>query len=282
MVPTLFVAFALVSIAHAATPTVVDIEAIEAHFQQALIVPSLVPTFSPGAILDVSFSGKQITPGQALAQADVAAQPVVTVSAFNASLTGNFTIAMVDADVPGTVYGTDGVNRHWLENFMTISSGTVSNSSGVPVTVYAGPGPAAGSGPHRYVVLLYAQPTTFTAVTGLTGGVQKFDLNAYVKESGLGDIIAANYFTVEVGTDSTSLPVTSAVITSTLAAAPSGAANGASGGANGASGGASGASGSASGTGSGAAPASSQPSSASKLQFSAAALLVAAAMMLVL
>jgi len=275
MVPTLFVAFALVSIAHAATPTVVDIEAIEAHFQQALIVPSLVPTFSPGAILDVSFSGKQITPGQALAQADVAAQPVVTVSAFNASLTGNFTIAMVDADVPGTVYGTDGVNRHWLENFMTISSGTVSNSSGVPVTVYAGPGPAAGSGPHRYVVLLYAQPTTFTAVTGLTGGVQKFDLNAYVKESGLGDIIAANYFTVEVGTDSTSLPVTSAVITSTLAAAPSGAANGASGGASGASGG-------ASGTGSGAAPASSQPSSASKLQFSAAALLVAAAMMLVL
>lgn len=142
-----------------------------------------------------------------------------------------------------------------------------------------------------YVVLLYAQPTTFTAVTGLTGGVQKFDLNAYVKvclilifvdasefatqESGLGDIIAANYFTVEVGTDSTSLPVTSAVITSTLAAAPSGAANGASGGASGASGG-------ASGTGSGAAPASSQPSSASKLQLSAAALLVAAVMMLVL
>lgn len=69
MVPTLFVAFALVSIAHAATPTVVDIEAIEAHFQQALIVPSLIPTFSPGAILNVSFSGKQITPGQALAQA---------------------------------------------------------------------------------------------------------------------------------------------------------------------------------------------------------------------
>ncbi|KAJ7172736.1 phosphatidylethanolamine-binding protein [Mycena filopes] len=273
MVPTFIVALALASLATAATaPTVVDIEAIEAHFKQALIVPTLFPTFSPGAILDVAFSGKPITPGQALAQEAVAAQPVVTVSAFNASLAGNYTIAMVDADVVGTPAGN--VNRHWLENYMSISDGTLSNSSGVPVTEYAGPGPAAGSGPHRYVVLLYAQPTTFIAPAGLTGGVQKFDLNAYVKDSGLGDIIAANYFTVEVGTNENSaLPATSAVVTSTLAPAPSGAAGGSS------AGGAAG----PSGTNSGAAPGSSQPGSAMSLKFeSGAALLAMAAMLLIL
>ncbi|KAJ6513846.1 phosphatidylethanolamine-binding protein [Mycena vitilis] len=225
---------ALLSAANAAT--VVDIEAIEAHFNQALLVPSLIPTFTPGAVLSLSFSGSAATPGQALDQKGesphVASKPVVTVSAFNASLTGNFTILMADADVVGTAYGTDGVNRHWLENSVTVSSGTVSDTTATTITAYAGPGPASGSGPHRYVVLLYAQPSQFAPPANLSApvdGVHKFDLNGYVKDSGLGDIVAANYFTVEVGTDSTSLPATSAVVTSTLASGASGSGSSATG-----------------------------------------------------
>jgi len=226
---TLF-SLTLFSLANAAT-TVLDIEAIVAHFWPSLLVPSLLSAFTPGAVLDVAFSGSAITPGQALAQADVATKPVVTVSAFNASLTGNFTIAMVDADVVGTD-DSGGVNRHWLENAVTVSSGTVSNSSANTITAYAGPGPAPGSGPHRYVVLLYAQPSTFTAPANLSSqvdGVQKFDLSAYVKDSGMGELVAANYFTVEVGTDSTSLPATSSVVTSTLATAAASGASGSAG-----------------------------------------------------
>ncbi|KAJ6546425.1 phosphatidylethanolamine-binding protein [Mycena vulgaris] len=234
MISLTVVSLALLSVANAATT--LDIAAIEAHFQQALLVPSLLPTFTPGAVLSVAFSGAEITPGQALAQAAVGTKPVVTVSALNATLTGSFTIAMVDADVVGTDE-SGGVNRHWLENGVTVSSGTVSNDSATTITAYAGPGPASGSGPHRYVVLLYEQPSTFTApadLSTLVDGVHKFDLTAYVKNSGMGTLIAANYFTVEVGTDSTSLPATSSVVTSTLASAaasgasskPSGSASG--------------------------------------------------------
>ncbi|KAJ6547296.1 phosphatidylethanolamine-binding protein [Mycena capillaripes] len=238
MISLTVVSLALFSFANAAT-TIVDIEAIEAHFTQALIVPSLLPTFTPGAVLSLAFSGSDATPGQALAEKDVGTKPVVTVSAFNASLTGTYTIAMVDADVVGAVYGTDGVSRHWLENGVTVTDGTVSNASSTAITAYAGPGPTSGSGPHRYVVLLYAQPSTFKAPADLSApvdGVHKFDLNGYVKDSGLGDIVAANYFTVEVGTDATSLPATSSVVTSTLAsAAASGASGGSSGGPSGTS-----------------------------------------------
>ncbi|KAJ7694106.1 phosphatidylethanolamine-binding protein [Mycena rosella] len=221
MISLTVVSLALLSVANAATT--LDISAIEAHFQQALIVPSLLPAFTPTAVLSVAFSGSAITPGQALAQADVATKPVVTVSAVDGTtpLTGSFTIAMVDADVVGTDE-SGGVSRHWLENAVTLESDTVSNASAKTITAYAGPGPASGSGPHRYVVLLYQQPSTFTApanLSTLVDGVQKFDLTAYVKDSGLGDLVAANYFTVEVGTDSTSLPVTSSVVTSTLASA---------------------------------------------------------------
>ncbi|KAF7338513.1 Nucleus protein [Mycena venus] len=266
MLTSTLVFTALLSFANAAT-TQLDIEAIEPSS-----CPRCSPTFTPGAVLSLSFAGSDVTTGQAMAQKDVSSKPVVTVSAFNATLTGNFTIAMVDADVVGTDYGTDGVNRHWLENGVTISSGTVSDTSATAITAYAGPGPAPGSGPHRYVVLLYAQPSTFSPPADLSApvtGVHKFDLNAYVKDSGLGDIIAANYFTVEVGTDSTSLPVTSAVVTSTLAsAAPSG-----------------GASGGPSGTGSASAPGSSssnKPSGALKSGVQSAAAVLAAGVMIAL
>jgi len=259
----------LSSFANAAT-SLLDIEAIEAHFQQALIVPSLLSTFTPGAVLSVSFSGSEITPGQALAQAAVGTKPVVTVSAFNATLTGDFTIAMVDADVVGADE-SGGVNRHWLENGVTVSSGTVSNPSATTITAYAGPGPASGSGPHRYVVLLYQQPSTFKAPSDLSTtveGVHKFDLSSYVKDSGLGEIIAANYFTVEVGTDSTSLPATSAVVTSTLASVPASGSGAPTGG--------------ASGSGTGAAPSATPTGAAVKFELNAAAAILAAGAMLVL
>ncbi|KAK7023753.1 nucleus protein [Favolaschia claudopus] len=223
---TLFsLALLLARSANAATQ--LDLEAIQAHFTQALIVPALIPTFDPTAVLSAAFSGAEASTGQHMDQKAVGPKPVVTVSSVqDSSLSGNFTIAMVDADVVGTDYGADGVNRHWLENGVTISDGSVSDTSANVITAYAGPGPASGSGPHRYVILLYAQPSTFSAPADLSApvdGVHKFDLNAYVKDSGLGALVAANYFTVEVGTDSTSLPVTSAVITSTLASAQSSA-----------------------------------------------------------
>ncbi|KAJ6611750.1 phosphatidylethanolamine-binding protein [Mycena sp. CBHHK59/15] len=226
MISLTVVSLALLSLSNAAT-TLLDIENNEAHFTNAFLVPALLPTFTPSALLSLVFVSSVIE-GQALAKADVAAAPTVSVHSFNATLDGNFTIAMVDADVVGTDE-SGGVNRHWLLNSVTVSGSdnTVSNSSATPITEYAGPGPASGSGPHRYVVLLYHQPSTFSPPAGLSQtvpGVSKFDLNAYVKDSGLGDLVAATYFTVEVGTATTSLPITSAVDTSTLPSAPSGSA----------------------------------------------------------
>lgn len=84
--------------------------------------------------------------------------------------------------------------------FLLIDS-KVSNATGTGITQYAGPAPAAGSGPHRsvlswdcqksklmlcfsYVILLYVQPTTFTPPTGFDQpnmGVSVFDVNNYAK-----------------------------------------------------------------------------------------------------
>ncbi|KAJ3849967.1 phosphatidylethanolamine-binding protein [Lentinula lateritia] len=204
-----------------ANDTAVQIEAIEAHFTQAALVPELLATFDPSSILTINFDGVgDLSPGQALTQDQVAPTPTIQITAANSSvdLTGNFTLAMVDADIVGA--DESNITRHWLENSVVISSASVSNSSATAITSYAGPAPASGSGPHRYVVILYQQPSSFSPPSEFSQpnlGVSKFDLNGYVQDSQLGPIVAANYFTVEVGTSTTSVSVTSAVQSSTLA-----------------------------------------------------------------
>ncbi|KAG6909468.1 hypothetical protein DXG01_000454 [Tephrocybe rancida] len=202
-----------------------DVAAIEVHFKQSLIVPQLLASFEPSALLAVNFAGVgDITPGQALTKEQSAPKPTVTVTAANSTvqLDGKFTIFMVDADIVGGDL-SKGENHHWLVNGVQITDGKVSDADATSIVNYAGPGPATGSGPHRYVIILYAQPDSFAAPVGLTEptGVGLFTLNAYIKDSGLGALVAANYFTVEDGTATVSIPATSAVVSSTLVAASS-------------------------------------------------------------
>jgi len=197
-----------------------QIQAIEVHFKQSQIVPSLLASFDPSALLTVNFPGVgDITPGQLLTKQASAPTPIISVTPANSSiqLTGTYTIAMVDADIVGSDL-SKGVNRHWLVNGVEITDGKISNASATAITAYAGPGPAVGSGPHRYTIILYTQPTGFTPPADLSQpiGVTLFDVNAYAKNSGLGPIVAATYFTVEDGTATSSIPATSSVVSSTL------------------------------------------------------------------
>lgn len=69
-------------------------------------------------------------------------------------------------------------------------------------TDYAGPGPAEGSGPHRYTLLVYRQPESFQPPANLsTAGtpLSTMLLRPYVEETGLGELVAANYIQVENG-----------------------------------------------------------------------------------
>jgi hypothetical protein len=219
-----FLSFAGSQTVTTGTPTL-ELQAIQAHFKQAELVPELLSSFEPSALLSVNFAGVgDITPGQLLNKAQSAPTPTVTVTPANASvqLTGTYTVFMVDADVVNADL-SKGVNRHWLVNGVKITDGKLSNASATAITAYAGPGPAAGSGAHRYTIILYEQPSTFTAPEGFQQpiGVTPMDLNAYITNSKLGPLVAATYFRVEEGTASVAAAATSAVVTSTLPAAAS-------------------------------------------------------------
>jgi phosphatidylethanolamine-binding protein (PEBP) family uncharacterized protein len=219
MFSTLVISLALLP--YALTQETLDVKAIEAHFSQSHLVPDLFASFNPSALLSLDYAGVGVVkPGQLLTKEQVSPTPTVTVTPANSSvsLNGTYTIAMVDADVVGSKL-PEGQTRHWLVNGVTISGSSVANSSATAITSYAGPWPASGSGPHRYVVVIYAQPPTFAAPAAYSQSnlpVGTFDFNSYVKDSGLGPLVAANYITVEEGTATAAIPSTSAVVTSTL------------------------------------------------------------------
>ena len=204
----------------------IGIAAIKAHFTNADLVPSLLPSFDPSAVMTVTFPGVgPISPGQSLSIPQVATAPVVTITPANGSVPtgGNFTLVMVDANITGT-NESGGQVRHWLVNYATLqtesASLNVSTDRGVAVTEYVGPQPPSGSGSHRYVILLLPQPASFSPPANLTspnvGLSVDFPLTNYISTSHLGQPIAGMYFDVELGTPNVTVPATSAVVSSTL------------------------------------------------------------------
>jgi len=209
-----------------------EIQAIEAHFTQSLLVPSFLSSFSPQGLLDVSWSGygNGIQPGAAQSKDAVAEEPYLEViPASNASSIASgssYAVMMVDADIAGT---ESSVNKtfHWLAYNVALPSGDAPYdlARGADAAIaYVGPGPLEGTGAHRYVVMVYAQPSGFTAPSAPTAfGAYNFE--DYISSAGLGDLVAANYFTVENGQATVTPSATSAVETSTLAAAAASTSN---------------------------------------------------------
>ncbi|KAF5358218.1 hypothetical protein D9756_001812 [Leucocoprinus leucothites] len=200
------------------------VKAIEAHFNQSHIVPDLLSSFQPQALLDINFGQGNVQPGQKFTKEQVGSAPTLTVQS-TSSLSGNYLLAMIDADVPNSK-PSQGTNRHWLLRGVTVGQDSVvSNTSATVTTRYWGPWPPAGSGPHRYVIMLYSQPDSFAPPSDFAGTdmpVAPMDWNAYVTNSHLGNLIAANYIQVEEGTTSASIFSTAPVVTSTLAASATG------------------------------------------------------------
>ena len=113
---------------------------------------------------------------------------------------------MVDIDAPSRTNSSLAQVIHWTKpGYKSSSSGNgpyhhlVSTN---PVVVpYAGPAPPPGSGSHRYVFSLFSQPANFTNPKGYAGfsaqNRTRFSTTDYVKQAGLGPIVAANYYSAE-------------------------------------------------------------------------------------
>ncbi|PVG02701.1 PEBP-like protein [Serendipita vermifera] len=202
-----------------------EVQSIDAQFDNSYLVPDLLASFDPTAYLTVNYGGNSVAAGTLLGLDAVQAAPTITVTPANSSvqLGDTFTLAMVDPGAVGVVSAT-GPTRHWLVNGVTIGSNGALTIPETAITPYGAPYPPENDPPHRYAIILWQQPASFTPPADLSEPNQpitQFDLNAYVSSSGLGPVVAGWYYTCTRGT-ATAATTTSAVDTATLPAASSG------------------------------------------------------------
>ncbi|KAL1847577.1 hypothetical protein Plec18170_008473 [Paecilomyces lecythidis] len=155
-------------------------------------------------VLGLTVNGKKIKPGQHIPKAEATSAPELS---FNAT-SGTYIVVNVDLDAPFKSVNFLSPVLHWVQSGLTpeaLEDGTaVLKPHDTPFIVnYAGPGPPPGSGPHRYVFLLYEQPEDFDVTKYAPAGGKpvgigpriRYDLAAFEKKAKLGPVIAANYFT---------------------------------------------------------------------------------------
>ena len=117
---------------------------------------------------------------------------------------------MIDLDVPRN--NSRVTLLHWLANGTTLAptaNGTLVTppANGGGAAPYRQPGPPPGDIPHRYVFMLFPQPSGFSIPSDFAQVLQTrvpFDFMGFIAETKLTNAIAANFITVQ----NTSVPAT--------------------------------------------------------------------------
>lgn len=115
---------------------------------------------------------------------------------------GRAVIMMVDTDVPRN--GTRVQLLHWLTANVTLPSTDTQILQLPPPAAaaasYLQPSPPVDDIPHKYTVLLFAQPKNFTIPARFNSLLQTrvgWDSSAFVNATGLGPALAANWIRVQ-------------------------------------------------------------------------------------
>ncbi|KAI0016548.1 putative protease inhibitor [Xylariomycetidae sp. FL0641] len=155
-----------------------------------------------------------VKPGDHIPKADAQSPPALTFPAVEPGT--DYLVVGLDLDAPFPSFGVLGPVLHWIQPSLradasTPPTGTYRLAHGADaraVADWAGPSPPPGSGAHRYVFVLYAQPRGFDvdAAVALGGGKKKqkqklgtaqrvrWDLDAWGRRVGLGAPVAVNWF----------------------------------------------------------------------------------------
>ncbi|KAL4222403.1 Phosphatidylethanolamine-binding protein 1 [Mactra antiquata] len=105
---------------------------------------------APAKILQISYNGKVLNPGDNLTPTEVKDVPTVT---YDASPDTFYTLINHDPDAPSRADPKFGEFQHWVK--MNIPGNDV--NKGEEMTAYIGSGAPKGTGLHRYLFLLYKQ-----------------------------------------------------------------------------------------------------------------------------
>ncbi|KAG0220982.1 hypothetical protein BGW41_007288 [Actinomortierella wolfii] len=181
-------------------PLVTTSQAVETALKQDGVIPDVVPPTQLHTTLMVSYNGKEVVLGNTLAVSETQHEPKVTF--MPDSPTDKYTLIFTDPDAPSRKDPKMREWRHWVVSDISVASSDslVSVQGGKTLTPYMGPAPPKGSGPHRYVFLLYKQTPNSDATllsTPLSADHRgKFKASQFANQAGL-ELVGANYYFAE-------------------------------------------------------------------------------------
>ncbi|TFK43685.1 phosphatidylethanolamine-binding protein [Crucibulum laeve] len=194
-------------------------------FMQAQIVPDVLSSFNPTDAAGITFldsstmQAVNVTPGALLSMEQTAMEPQLSLLSNSTSQMSNqtFVLALVDPDAPTPQNTSLSQFLHFLGGDFTVgttsgNSSLLTNSSAALMEFFP-PTPPAGSDPHRYVLVVFNQPSDFDtmASTFVNSSTPRnnFNLTTFAGEVGLGNPVAGNYFLVGPDNSSTSATASS-------------------------------------------------------------------------
>ncbi|KAG9120769.1 hypothetical protein FRC07_003611 [Ceratobasidium sp. 392] len=189
-------------------------------FKEAKIVPDLLPEFKPSSLLYLTYpkssvkhkskkksdKSKIVLPGRRFAKDTTETPPEISLE--GPGWPGAYTLFLLDPDAPSRENPKWSQVRHWFIGNLTLGgfskhvpNSVVLTNETAAVNDYKPPAPPAGTGAHRYVALLYAQPLDFDYSFLDTSDRQHFNITEFAKRSGLGTPLAGTFLTVKVKED---------------------------------------------------------------------------------
>ncbi|OCH92150.1 PEBP-like protein [Obba rivulosa] len=189
----------------------VTVEDVSQAFTTSGIVPDVLSSFDPTAILNVVFhdqatnSSIDVVPGMNLTTEQTLLEPQFFLSTNNTSFDQQtFVLVILDPDAPTPQNASLAQFRHLLAGDFHVNGstdtglGALLTNTSAALTEFVNPTPPAGSDPHRYPVLLFMQPANFSTVAPLFINAStprsNFNLTTFAEEVGLGDPVAGNLF----------------------------------------------------------------------------------------
>ncbi|KAJ7068489.1 PEBP-like protein [Mycena amicta] len=232
MQTSLFFSLLLSLLASESTLAAISSSDVATAFSQAGIVPSIIPIFQPSAVIDVVYTDPttqkviDVTLGTNLTVQQTQNMPKFLLTPVSSTTSQEYVIALFDPDAPTPQNTSLAQFRHYLAGgYQQGGDGALTN--GTPaLTEYVPPGPPAGSDPHRYLVLVFAQSSDFdtkaSSIVNASTPRTNFNITAFSHQLGLGAPIAGSFWFT--GPEVASLPsVSTSANSSTATGAPSGA-----------------------------------------------------------
>ncbi|KAI0306152.1 phosphatidylethanolamine-binding protein [Multifurca ochricompacta] len=182
---------------------------VRQKFEDFNIPANVHLTFDPVVLFELTFPEPGAAPihvmaGEQLERNATAGPPQFALRSDHRAATGHgpFVIVAVDPDAPTPQAPTVSQIRHFLGGGFQFGAGhkgmrTLVNDTPA-ITEFRQPTPPAGSDPHRYVFLLFKEPSGFSQQTLVNSStsIAHFNISAFADATGLGNPLGGTFIRV--------------------------------------------------------------------------------------